>query len=138
MKDKFDPIESEDVKLRAGIDGQMRFAPVVPTDEIKFNHSARPIEEILMELAKEIPKEEWDKMPPDFLDELDHYIYGTPKKEQKIDASHPPQCDCEGSMDCDICRPWIRDTLNKIAYLFDSYGLLKIAWYIRDLLRKAV
>jgi hypothetical protein len=32
------------------------------------------------ELAKQVPKEEWDKLPADLLDNLDHYLYGTPKK----------------------------------------------------------
>ncbi len=32
------------------------------------------------ELAMQVPKEEWDKFPPDFSDNLDHYLYGAPKK----------------------------------------------------------
>jgi hypothetical protein len=38
-----------------------------------------PIEEILSDLASEIPKEEWDKLPSDLTDNLDHYLYGTPR-----------------------------------------------------------
>ena len=38
------------------------------------------------ELAKQVPREEWDKLPPDLLDNLDHYLYGTLKK--------PPQRSC--------------------------------------------
>jgi hypothetical protein len=38
-----------------------------------------PIEEILSDLASEIPKEEWEKLPSDLTDNLDHYLYGTPK-----------------------------------------------------------
>lgn len=40
----------------------------------------RPIEELLSDLAKEIPQEEWDKLPKDLNDNLDHYLYGVPKK----------------------------------------------------------
>ena len=40
----------------------------------------RPIEELLRDLAKEIPQEEWDKLPEDLNDNLDHYLYGGPKK----------------------------------------------------------
>ena len=40
----------------------------------------RPIEELLRDLAKEIPQEEWDKLPEDLNDNLDHYLYGVPKK----------------------------------------------------------
>jgi hypothetical protein len=40
---------------------------------------APPIEDILAELASEIPKEEWDNLPSDLTDNLDHYLYGSPK-----------------------------------------------------------
>jgi hypothetical protein len=45
-----------------------------------FDHSARPIEDILEEPAQEIPQEKWDKLPGDLNDNLDHYLYGVPKK----------------------------------------------------------
>ena len=32
------------------------------------------------ELARQVPPEEWDKIPKDWLDNLDHYLYGAPKK----------------------------------------------------------
>jgi hypothetical protein len=50
------------------------------TDEKKYDHSARPIEDLLTELAKEIPQEEWKKLPDDLSYNLDHYIYGAPIK----------------------------------------------------------
>ena len=31
------------------------------------------------ELARQVPQEEWDKVPKDLLDNLDHYLYGVPK-----------------------------------------------------------
>lgn len=40
----------------------------------------RTLEEILAEHAKGIPQEEWDKLPPDLSFNLDHYIYGAPKR----------------------------------------------------------
>lgn len=42
--------------------------------------TSRPIEEILAELATELPEEEWDKLPADLSDNIDHYVYGTPKR----------------------------------------------------------
>jgi hypothetical protein len=48
--------------------------------EIPYDETARPIEEILMELAKEVPVEEWKKLPKDLSENLDHYLYGSPKK----------------------------------------------------------
>lgn len=35
------------------------------------------------ELARQVPQEEWDKLPKDLSDNLDHYLYGTPKKPAK-------------------------------------------------------
>jgi hypothetical protein len=50
------------------------------TSETHYDKSARPIVDILEELAKEIPQEEWDKLPSDLNDNLDHYLYGLPKR----------------------------------------------------------
>ena len=50
------------------------------TDEESYDQTARPIEGLLNELAKEIPQEEWDRLPSDLNDNLDHYLYGVPKK----------------------------------------------------------
>jgi hypothetical protein len=44
------------------------------------NSAARPIEEIAAQLAAEVPAEEWDRLPADLTDNLDHYLYGTPKR----------------------------------------------------------
>jgi len=48
--------------------------------ETHYDHSARPIEDLLNELAKKIPQEEWDRLPSDLNDNLDHYLYGVPKE----------------------------------------------------------
>jgi len=40
----------------------------------------RPIAEVLAEVAAAIPAEELAQLPSDFTDQLDHYIYGTPKR----------------------------------------------------------
>jgi hypothetical protein len=40
----------------------------------------RPIAEVLAEIAAAIPAEELAQLPSDFTDQLDHYIYGTPKR----------------------------------------------------------
>jgi hypothetical protein len=41
--------------------------------------SEPPIEEKLRAIWADVPKEEWDRLPADLTDHLDHYIYGTPK-----------------------------------------------------------
>jgi hypothetical protein len=51
-----------------------------PAGEVAFDKSARPIEDILEELASEVPQAEWDRLPADLTDNLDHYLYGTPKR----------------------------------------------------------
>ncbi len=48
--------------------------------ETHYDRSARPIEDLLQELAKEVPNEEWEKLPSDLNDNLDHYLYGVPKQ----------------------------------------------------------
>jgi hypothetical protein len=40
----------------------------------------RPIEEVLAELAKDVPEAEWKRLPLDLTDDLDHHLYGTPRK----------------------------------------------------------
>ena len=42
--------------------------------------SAPPIEQIAAERAARIPDEEWDRLPEDLLQQLDHYLYGVPKR----------------------------------------------------------
>ena len=43
-------------------------------------HDTRPIAEVLAEIAAAIPAAELTQLPSDFTDQLDHYIYGTPKR----------------------------------------------------------
>ena len=43
-------------------------------------HEPRPIAEVLAEIAAAIPATELAKLPSDFTDQLDHHIYGTPKR----------------------------------------------------------
>lgn len=45
-----------------------------------FDPTAPRIEDELAELAAQVPAEEWARFPEDFLDQLDHYIYGTPRR----------------------------------------------------------
>jgi hypothetical protein len=40
----------------------------------------RPVAEVLAEIASGIPAGKQAHLPPDFVDQLDHYIYGTPKR----------------------------------------------------------
>jgi hypothetical protein len=50
------------------------------TGESAEGHGTRPIAEVLAEIAAAIPVAELVQLPSDFTDQLDHYIYGTPKR----------------------------------------------------------
>lgn len=61
--------------------GQKLRVLVYPAEENSTAAPAtRPIAEVLAEIAATIPAAELAKLPPDFTDQLDHYVYGTPKR----------------------------------------------------------
>ena len=61
--------------------GQKLRVLVYPADENSAAAATtRPIAEVLAEIAATIPAAELAKLPPDFTDQLDHYVYGTPKR----------------------------------------------------------
>jgi len=51
-----------------------------PVGEEPYDPTARPIEEILAELASQISEDEWKRLPSDLTDNLDHYLYGWPRR----------------------------------------------------------
>ena len=51
-----------------------------PAGEISYDPMAPSIESVLVELAREVPASEWDRLPSDLTDNLDHYLYGTSKR----------------------------------------------------------
>jgi hypothetical protein len=50
------------------------------TEHSAEDHDNHPIAEALAEIAAAIPAGELAQLPSDFTDQLDHYIYGTPKR----------------------------------------------------------
>jgi len=38
------------------------------------------LEEEIDRIMADVPESEWAKLPPDLSDQLDHYIYGTPRQ----------------------------------------------------------
>ncbi len=40
----------------------------------------KPIWEVAAEIRKSIPAQEWSKLPADGAEQLDHYLYGAPKR----------------------------------------------------------
>jgi Arc/MetJ-type ribon-helix-helix transcriptional regulator len=51
-----------------------------PTDRPAASPNRKPLWERAAELRKSIPEEEWAKLPADGAEQLDHYIYGSPKR----------------------------------------------------------
>ena len=45
-----------------------------------LDEAAPAIEDILSSIAAEVPDEEWDRLPVDLTDDLDHYLYGAPRR----------------------------------------------------------
>lgn len=76
--------------VRLRVQGRGEFAPqgvlkriidvyrlhLVPNGEPAFDVDARAIEDVLAELAREVPAEEWSRLPRDLTDRLDYYLYG--------------------------------------------------------------
>lgn len=61
--------------------GQKLRVLVYPAEEHRpETPDTRPIAEVLAAIAATIPAAELATLPPDFTDQLDHYIYGTPKR----------------------------------------------------------
>ena len=48
-----------------------------------YNSDKRDFQDIILEIASKIPKEELANIPPDFSENFDHYLYGVPKKSER-------------------------------------------------------
>ena len=51
-----------------------------PDDQEPAAEVRKPIWEKFQEIAASIPQEVWDKIPADSSEQLDHYLYGTPRR----------------------------------------------------------
>ena len=58
---------------------QARPKPAVPSDAT-IPPTEKPIWEVAEEIRKRIPADEWAKLPTDGAEQLDHYLYGSPKR----------------------------------------------------------
>jgi Arc/MetJ-type ribon-helix-helix transcriptional regulator len=55
-------------------------AAAAPATEPANPPERKPLWERAAELRQSIPAEEWDKLPDDGSRQLDHYLYGSPKR----------------------------------------------------------
>ncbi len=49
---------------------------LVRNDEPVFDTSTPAIEDVITDIFKDVPDEEWDNLPQDLTDKLDYYLYG--------------------------------------------------------------
>ena len=49
-------------------------------ERLRDSQPARTIWQEIREIVKEVPNEEWEGLPRDGSANLDHYLYGAPKK----------------------------------------------------------
>jgi len=66
----------EGAEVRVELAGSANEAAPVKQD---LEPNAPTIEEKIAAIMADVPQEEWDRLPADLTDHLDHYIYGTPK-----------------------------------------------------------
>jgi Arc/MetJ-type ribon-helix-helix transcriptional regulator len=50
------------------------------TNQAEAIPAYKPIWEVAAEIRRSIPAEEWAKLPKDGAEQLDHYLYGAPKR----------------------------------------------------------
>lgn len=55
----------------------------IPSPALPFDTTGMDISEIFIAGGKLIPEEEWAKFPPDFAENMDHYMYGLPKRGEE-------------------------------------------------------
>jgi predicted DNA-binding antitoxin AbrB/MazE fold protein len=63
------------VILPEGAEVRVELAPA----KEEFDPNAPTIEEELAAIWADVPEAEWSRLPADLTDNLDHYLYGTPK-----------------------------------------------------------
>ncbi len=70
----------EEIAARAPDFVGHRLRVTVLSQEDNSTPAVKPIEEIIEELAAQVPPEIWEELPSDLSSNLDHYLYGTPKR----------------------------------------------------------
>ncbi len=74
---------SADALVREAIDRILAAAPVVnPAEPEEPKRDLRPIWEVIAENMKDVPPEDLALLPRDGASQIDHYLYGHPKRDQ--------------------------------------------------------
>lgn len=61
-------------------DRRMRLIVWPPIEETHHALTAPSIEEEIAAIWSDVTEEQWTSLPPDLSEQIDHYVYGTPKK----------------------------------------------------------
>lgn len=69
---------STDALVREALDKILADLP----DQVPQTHETRPIWEVILDNMKDVPPEEFERLPKDGANEHDHYLYGHPKRNQ--------------------------------------------------------
>ena len=70
---------STDTLVREALDKILADASDTPDD---LKHESRPIWDVILDNMKDVPAEEFARLPRDGASEHDHYLYGHPKRDQ--------------------------------------------------------
>lgn len=79
-------IEVRDPVLPDGAEAELVINVESPAEESVQNQKRKPksrsVLQAIVEIGASIPLEEWDKLPRDLSKHTDHYLYGTPRREE--------------------------------------------------------
>ena len=76
------PLEPLDLEEGAEVMVSVESAPVEATEaKPTAKQGLAAIVEMVLEMQKDIPPEEWDNLPTDLAKNKKHYLYGHPKEE---------------------------------------------------------
>ncbi|HEV2424753.1 MAG TPA: hypothetical protein VGZ29_07995 [Terriglobia bacterium] len=50
-----------------------------PVAVLRAPEPVKPLDEVFGEIAARVPDAEWERVPSDLAENLDHYLYGSPK-----------------------------------------------------------
>jgi len=70
---------STDTLVREALDKVLAETPGQPEEP---KHESRPIWDVMLDNMKDVPPEEFVRLPKDGASEHDHYLYGHPKHHQ--------------------------------------------------------
>jgi hypothetical protein len=75
-------VEVRSPDLPVGAEAEVTITVEEPKEDPEYDPTARPIWEEVLEIGASVPMEEWEKVPTDLSVNLDHYLYGSPKREE--------------------------------------------------------